>query len=180
MLDDPILSALRSYERSPSRNEKKAVLLTPQGGYFLYGNRFCSILDYELELRSDCVQLLGDTVNRPVFLACMGDSFSVVGAAQCSLVSLIFHISLGEEDGLLRGILLAREKEARLTLFCDGATEEVYRLSRKMAVPPVPPAPPAEDLRQYAENLRRNDLHALTSLYLQGRQVRYLQGEYFP
>lgn len=46
----PILSALERYERDPDKNGKKAVLLTPQGGYFLYGNRFCGIEEYELEL----------------------------------------------------------------------------------------------------------------------------------
>ena len=49
-IEDPILSALRSYERAPS-NSKRAVLLTAQGGYFLYGDRFCGIQDYELERR---------------------------------------------------------------------------------------------------------------------------------
>ena len=36
-IDDTILSALREYERGPDQNEKKAVLLTPRGGFFLYG-----------------------------------------------------------------------------------------------------------------------------------------------
>jgi len=39
---DPILSILKAYERDPGLNDKKAVLLSSQGGYFLYGNRFCS------------------------------------------------------------------------------------------------------------------------------------------
>ena len=42
-IDEPILSALRAYEHDPDRNGKKAILLTPHGGYFLYGNRFCTI-----------------------------------------------------------------------------------------------------------------------------------------
>lgn len=58
-IDDSILSALREYERGPDQNEKKAVLLTPRGGFFLYGNRFCSIREYDLELRSDALQLQG-------------------------------------------------------------------------------------------------------------------------
>lgn len=178
-IDDPILSALRAYERSPDRDGKKAVLLMPQGGYFLYGNRFCSIREYDLELQSDSVQLQGGEVNTPIFLLRTQEGFSTVGAQQCSpqLVSLIFHIDLGEEDGLLRGIFLAKEKDAKLVLFCDEAIEELYRLSRKREGQPLPQLPPDEDLRQYAESLRRKDLHGLTGLYLSGKPLKSLLGE---
>ena len=178
-IEDPILSALRTYERSPDRNGKKAVLLTPQGGYFLYGNRFCSILEYELELQSDSIQLQGGTVTSPIFLSYTQDALTVAGAQQYSpqMVSLVFHIDLGEGDGLLRGVLLAREKQARFSLFCDAAIEELYRLSRKAEMRPFPQIPPDEELRQYAERLRRNDLHGLTGLYLCGRLVKSLLEE---
>lgn len=178
-IDDPILSALRAYERSPDRDGKKAVLLMPQGGYFLYGNRFCTIREYDLELRSNSIQQQGDTVTSPIFLVCTQGGLSVTGSQRCvpQLVSLIFHIDLGAEDGLLRGILLARGKEARLSLFCDAAVEELYRLSRKKERQPLPQMPPDEDLRQYAESLRRNDLHGLTGLYLSGKPLKSLLGE---
>lgn len=178
-MDDPILSALQEYERSPDRSTKKAVLLTPQQGYFLYGNRFCSIREYDLELRSDSIQLQGSAVNNPVFLACMQGGLTVTGSQRCfpQLVSLIFHIDLGAEDGLLRGILLAREHEVRFSLFCDAAVEELYRLSRKREGQPLPQLPPDEDLRQYAESLRRKDLHGLTGLYLSGKPLKSLLGE---
>ena len=175
-IDDTILSALQKYERGPDQNEKKAVLLTPRGGFFLYGNRFCSIREYDLELRSDALQLQGGAVDSPIFLSCTQGRLSAAGCSP-RLVSLIFHIELGEEDGLLRGILLAREDEARFSLFCDASIEEVYRLSRKREIPPYLWTPPDEELRQYAEGLRRNDLHGLTGLYLCGRPVKSLWEE---
>ena len=78
---------------------------------------------------------------------------------------------------LFRSILLAREDEARFSLFCDASIEEVYRLSRKREIPPYLWTPPDEELRQYAEGLRRNDLHGLTGLYLCGRPVKSLWEE---
>lgn len=169
---DPIAAILSEYERDPARNEKKAVLLTPQGGYFLYGNRFCSIRDYELEFQSDSCQVQSKSVQMPLFLGILQDRFHAVGPEPCQteLVSLIFHIDLGEEE-LLRGILLALKQEVRFVLFCDAAIEELYRLSRKTSKTSWPPLPPGESLQQHAENLRRNDLHGLTELYLRGRPI---------
>lgn len=178
-IDEPILSALRAYEHDPDRNGKKAILLTPHGGYFLYGNRFCTIREYDLELRSDSIELQGVAVNNPIFLACTQGGLSVTGHQRYfpQLVSLIFHIDLGEEGGLLRGILLARESEVQFSLFCDAAIEELYRLSRKRTWKPPLRIPPEGDLCQYAEVLRRNDLHGLTGLYLCGRPMKSLLEE---
>lgn len=172
-IKDPILSALRSYERTPEQGGKKAVLLTPEGGYFLYGNRFCGIRDYELELRSDGCQIESGNVLEPLFIGAFSDKLHVTGARPCvpEFVSLIFHIDLGEEDGLLRGILLARAAEARFALFCDAAVEELYRFSRRADTRPTAGIPPDELLRQQAEELRRADLHGLTGLYLQSRRL---------
>ena len=75
----PILTVLKKYERDPDRNHKKAVLLTPQGGYFLYGNRFCSVLDYELELISDSSQIQGCTVQKALFSALCRTAFKRLG-----------------------------------------------------------------------------------------------------
>lgn len=177
-MTDPILSILKEYERDPARNEKKAVLLTPQGGYFLYGNRFCSILDYDLEFRSDLFLIQGKTVQNTIFLGLLQNGFHAVGEQphKPNLVSLIFHIDIGEGE-LLRGILLAAGQETRLALFCDAAVEELYRLSRKINVPTQPQILPDADLQQYAEGLRRNDLHGLTGLYLQGRSLKSLVDE---
>lgn len=175
---DPILSILEVYERDPARNEKKALLLTPQGSYFLYGNRFCSILDYDLEFQSDLCRIQGKSVQSTIFLGLLQDGFHAVGEQphKPDLVSLIFHIDIGEGE-LLRGILLAIGQEARFVLFCDAAAEELYRLSRKINVPTQPQILPDADLQQYAENLRRSDLHGLTGLYLQGRPLKSLLDE---
>ena len=171
---DQIQSALEKYAHDPDKNRKKGVLLTPQGGFFLYGNRFCSIEEYELELFSENFQVQGSTVHRPLLFSIQQDGFCVTGDKPCKaeLVSLIFHIKLDEDD-LLRGIMLAFEQEIQLALFCDPSTEELYRLSRRIGACPAAQIPPDDRLQQYAEKIRRNDLHWLTSLYLQGRQLKY-------
>lgn len=172
-IDDPIISTLREYERDPDKNGKKAILLTPQGGYFLFGNRFCGIEEYELELSDAHCRIQGKGVRDPIFFRLRKNSLCVIGKQMYSpdLVSLIFHISLGEDEPL-RGILLALGREARLALFNNGETEELYQLSRRAIPNTVPQIPPDGKLQQYAENLRKNDLHWLTSLYLQGQQLK--------
>lgn len=172
-IEDPILSALRGYERAPEQSGKKAVLLTPRGGYFLYGNRFCSIWDYELELQTDSCQIKGGVVRDPLFFSICQDKFGIASKEPCAsaLVSLIFHVDMGEEDGLLRGILLARENEAKIALSCDAAVEELYRLSRRVDALPAAMIPPDGLLLRRAEEIRRTDLHGLTGLYLQSRRL---------
>lgn len=171
----PIVSALERYECDPDRNGKRAILLTPRGSCFLYGNRFCSIKEYELELLSDSCQIQGTAVQEPLFFGVKEKQLEVIGAQPHSptLVSLIFHIDLGEDEPL-RGILLAHGQEASLALSYDAATEELYRLSRRAITHTAIQVMPDSELRQYAENLRKNDLHWLTSLYLQGQQLKFL------
>lgn len=170
---DPITTILSKYEYDPAWNEKKAVLLTPQGGYFLYGNRFCSILNYELEFQCDSYQIHGNTTHNPLFLGKLQDGFHAIGEKlyKPDLVSLIFHIDIGEGE-LLYGILFALKQEVRFALFCDAAVEELYRLVRKTSITAQPQVLPDVNLQRYAETLRRNDLHGLIALYLQGRQVK--------
>lgn len=170
-VDDPILSALKKYERVPAQNDKKAILLMPECGYFLYGNRFCSITEYELEFYNQSLLFQGKSVSKPLFFSVLPGCFHVAGESEAKLVSLIFKISL-EEDEPLRGILLAVEQEAELSLFSDAAIEALYRLSRQTSIRPNHIVPPDEALCQYAEAIRRNDLHLLASLYLRGRQLK--------
>lgn len=179
-MEDPILSALKKYEHNPTQNDKKAVLLTPQGGYFLYENRFCSILDYELEFVSDSCQIQGKSVQQTIFLGILQDGFRAVGEQEYAprLVSLIFHIDLGDGE-LLRGILLAVGEGVRFTLFCDSSVEELYRLSRRIGLVSEIRVPPDHMIRQYAEKLRRNDLHGLTGLYLKGNRLNSVPKEHF-
>ena len=174
-IKNPILTALEQYERDPDRNGKKAFLLTPQGGYFLYGNRFCSITEYELELLGNSCQIQGRTVRKPLFLHLKGNQLEVIDKQLSgpALVSLIFHIDLGEDEPF-RGILLAHGQKAKLALFHDSEMEELYRLSRIAIPSTVIPVSPDGEFQQFAENLRKNDLHWLTSLYLRGQQLKYL------
>lgn len=174
-VEDRISSALEKYAHDHDRNQKKGVLLIPQGGYFLYGNRFCSITEYELELFGESVQIQGKAVTKPVFFSVLPSRFEAVGDQLSGplLVSLIFQIRLGEDEPL-RGILLAVEQEAEFSLFSDASTEALYRLSRRVSIRPNPIISPDEELHQYAETLRRNDLHMLTELYMQGRKLKDL------
>lgn len=173
-VEDGVQAALEKYAHDPNKNQKKGVLLTPQGGFFLYGNRFCSIEEYELELFNEDVQIQGSTVHRPLFFSILQDCLYVTGDKpyKTELVSLIFHIKLDEDD-LLRGIMLALEQEVQLALFCDPSTEELYRLSRRIGTYPAGQIPPDDRLQRCAEEIRRNDLHWLTSLYLQGQQFKH-------
>lgn len=172
-VEDRVLSALETYAHDPDKNQKKGVLLTPHGGFFLYGNRFCGIEEYELELYGEDLQIQGSTVHRPLFFSILQHRLRITGGKSCKteLVSLIFHIKLDEDD-LLRGIMLALEQDVQLALFCDPSTEDLYRLSRKAGVYHAAQIPPDNGLKQYAEGMRRNDLHWLTSLYLQGQQLK--------
>lgn len=176
-INDKILSALKQYECDPDCNQKKAILLTPQGGYFLYGNCFCSITAYELEFFSETFQMQGATVRQTLFLGILQDGFHAVGkeAYHVELVSLIFRIDLGEEEPL-RGILLAQNQNAEFTLFSDISVEKLYRLSRRVAMPSHSDfiVPPDETLCQYAETLRQNDLHKLIKLYSYGNKLKSL------
>lgn len=175
-IKDPILSAISAYEHDRELNNKKAILLTPSNSCFLYGNRFCVIRDFELEFVSENCRVQGDAVQKPMFLAIQQDGFRVVGEKPLApeLVSLIFHIDLGSEDELLRGILLSMMGETKFALFCDPAIEEVYRLSRKTNVYPNEFITPDEDFQKISEALRRKDLRGLAELYLKGQPVRRL------
>ena len=171
-----ILSAISAYERDQALNDKKAILLTPRGSCFLYGNRFCGIRDFELEFVSENCRVQGSAVQKPIFLAIQQDGFHAVGERPLTpeLVSLIFHIDLGSEDELLRGILLSAMGETRFALFCDAAVEELYRLTRRTNVYSNEPIMSDETLRQISETLRRKDLHGLAELYLKGQPVKKL------
>lgn len=171
---DQIQSALEKYAHDPDKNQKKGVLLTPQGGFLLYGNRFCSIETYDLELFSEDFQVHGSTVHKPLFFNILQDGLCVTGDQPCKteFVSLIFHIKLDEDD-LLRGVMLAVKQEVQLALFCDPSTEELYRLSRRIGIYSAAQIPPDDGLQRYAEEIRRNDLHWLTGLYLRGRKLKH-------
>ena len=175
-IKNTILLAISAYEHDRELNDKKSILLMPWSSCFLYGNRFCMIRDFELEFVSENCQVQGGTVQKPIFLSIQQDGFYAVGEQPVisAFVSLIFHIDFGNDDELLRGILLSTMGETRFALFCDPAIEELYRLTRKTNAYPNALIVPAEDLRQISETLRRNDLHGLAELYLKGQPLRKL------
>lgn len=169
-LEDRILCALKQYEGIPAKLEKKAVLLTPNGGYFLYGNRFCSISGYELEMSAGPVQMQVARVTRSLFFSVCQSALTVAGVEQPEYVSLIFHMDLGE-DGLLRGILFCAGQDADLVLFTDEKVEKIYRTSCRLNQAKRVRLPPEGELCKAAENIRQNDLRWLTALYLNGRKL---------
>lgn len=170
---DPILSALKDYERAPG--SKNAALLMPQGGYFLFGNRFCPMETYELSMTDAACRIDGAQVQSPVFFSILPDGFHSVGERRYApkMVSLIFRVSLSVDEQL-RGILLSVGAQTRLAMFCDPVIEEVYRLSWQAQGSAARTFPPDEMLEQYAEDIRRKDLHGLTDLYLRGQQLKRL------
>lgn len=180
-IKEPILSALRQYEHSPEVNDKKGFLLTSEGGYFLYGNRFCDIQDYELELVSDTLQFQGQRVQIPLFFSLSPAGLRVETERPCfpTLISLIFHIGMGDDEPL-RGILLALGQEVQFSLFSDPTIEALYRLGRKGTCTPSRAASPDETLSQHAQDLRKNDLRALAGLYLKGKSLSGLLGPHSP
>ena len=64
---DKILTALRQYERE--RREKKAVLLLPDGGYYLFDRQFCGIQEYDMPLTEKDIYIQGNHVTCGLFIA---------------------------------------------------------------------------------------------------------------
>lgn len=178
-MTNAVIEALRQYERE--QRSKKAVLLTPDGGYYLYENRFCSISDFELTVTGPDLQVQGNSVPCALFFGVTEDtlcwSAKETGSSWPDRLSLIFHIALADEDGLLRGILFAQGQKAYLTLFTDADTEKLYRAVSASAQSPTLRVSPEQELTAYAANCARNDLHRLTALYLNGQRLSQLRGE---
>lgn len=177
---DRILSALRQYEQEP--REKRAVLLTPTGGYYLFDQRFCSISEYELSLAGKELCVQGTSVPCGVFLGVVRNVLQWAATDtdnfQSDRLSLIFHIALGEESELLRGILFARHQAAYLSLFTDPNMEELYRAVSIPTLESTSENTISEDLSAYAQDCARRDLHKLTALYLHSNKLSQLQREW--
>lgn len=177
---DRILTALRQYEQEP--REKRAVLLTPTGGYYLFDQRFCGISEYELSLAGKELYVQGSSVPCGVFLGVVGNTLQWAATNtdhfQPDRLSLIFHIALDEERELLRGILFARCQTAYLSLFTDPDMEELYRAVSIPTSESTPENVISEDLSAYAQDCARRDLHKLTALYLHGGKLSQLKREW--
>ena len=168
-----ILSVLRQYEQE--QRAKKAVLLLPDGGYYLFDRQFCSICEYELSLTGQDTHIQGSHVPCGLFFGMVEDSlqWSVkdTGDFQPDQLSLIFHIALEEEDELLRGIMLIRQQIACFSLFTDPDVEKLYRAVSQPVQTGTPTYAASETLADYARSCTRNDLHKLTALYLHGSRL---------
>ena len=174
-----IIRALQQYERELF--PKRAVLLTPNGGYYLYDNRFCGLHDFELCLSSPDLQIQAPLVPCSLFFGMAGDTlaWSVrdAGPFAPDRLSLIFHIAFDGEDSLLRGILFANSSKAHMALFTDSETEKLYRAVTATAQSPPPVSVPDQELTDCAAECARNDLHRLTTLYLHGQKISQLRRE---
>ncbi|MDE7243846.1 MAG: hypothetical protein K2O18_07710 [Oscillospiraceae bacterium] len=176
---DGMIAFLQQYEQE--RRSKKAVLLTPGGGYYLYENRFCRIRDFDLTVTGPGVHIQGSSVPCGLFFGLTGDlllwSAAETGSFSPHRLSLIFHILLDGENDLLRGILFAQGKNAYLSLFTDAETEKLYRAVSSPVHPPPPTVCIGDDLAAYAAACAGNDLHRLTALYLHGQKLSQLRRE---
>jgi len=174
---DRLSTALRQYERE--QHAKKGVLLLPDGGYYLFDRQFCGISEYEISLAGQDIQIQGNSVPCGLFFGAVDDTLNWcvkdTGDFQLESLSLIFHIALGDEEDLLRGILFIRQKSAHSALFTDPDVEKLYRAVRQ----PVQTGPPAretnETLTNYARSCARDDLHKLTALCLHGNKLSQLR-----
>lgn len=179
---DRILAVLREYEQEP--RGKRAILLTPTGGYYLFDQQFCGISEYELSLVGKELYVQGVSVPYEIFLGVVGNTLQWAAANtdnfQPDQLSLIFHIALDEESELLRGILFARRQTAYLSLFTDPDMEELYRAVSIPAPVPSPESEISEELSACAQDCARKDLHTLTALYLHSNKLSQLRREWRP
>lgn len=173
---DKILTALQQYKRE--RREKKAVLLLPDGGYYLFDRQFCGIQEYELSLAGQDIYIQGNHVPCGLFIGIVEDTLQWTvkdsGDFQLEQLSLIFHIDLGDEKDMLRGILFIRQQDICFPMFTDPDVEKLYRVVSE----PIRTKPTAwtnETLADYAQICSRSDLHTLTSLYLTGKRLSQLR-----
>ena len=172
---DKLLTALRQYERE--QREKRAVLLLPDGGYYLFDRQFCSIQEYELSLTGPDIYVQGNRVPCGLFWGMVEDklhwSVRTEGNFKPEQLILIFHIALENEEDLLRGILFIRQQNTCFSLFTDPDIEKLYR-TVSQPVQAELSACADETLTDYARSCIRNDLHRLTALYLHGTRLSQL------
>lgn len=152
---DRILAALRQYEQES--REKRAVLLTSTGGYYLFDQQFCEISEYELSLSGKELHVQGASVPCGIFLGVVGNTLQWAATNtdyfQPDRMSLIFHIVLDKESELLRGILFARRQTAYLSLFTDPDMEELYRAA---SIPAPAPSPESQESVKSCLPVRRS------------------------
>lgn len=172
-MKDAVAKALDAFMRE--KRSKRGFLLTEGGAFFLYDNKFCSISEYDIRLKSCDYNLFGKAVNQPVFASLSGNE--LLGAAipegeiTVDSLRLTFHIPCGETpEELLRGVFFAKGQQARLALFTDPAIEEVILMIEKTVE--ITLFPPFSELLEQNESCNRSDLRMLTELYLKGQALK--------
>lgn len=169
---DAVEKALARFMRE--RGTKRGFLLTPMGAYFLYEDKFCSIKDYQIRLKSKSCHLNTSHVEEPLFAGFSTFDKHLWIARPTQPLSmekfrLVFHIACGAEpDELLRGICFADEGNTHFVLFSNPEIEALFLAAEAKWPDATSPVPPDEELSKLQQQYNRNDLHLLTRLYLQG------------
>ncbi len=172
-----LAAALEAYEKDG--RSKKGVLLTQDGGYFLYGNRICSMRDFEITLKSKYIEIQGKDVPSVLFFGIAENELMWSAAENAHIIphylSIIFHIQIEVPDRLIHGILFARQDEAYLSMFTDPETENLYRAV--VAYVPNEPliVPIGDDLKLFAQEHDRDKLKILTSLYRNSETLKHMR-----
>lgn len=172
-MKDAVAKALEAFMRE--KRSKRGFLLTEGGAFFLYDNKFCSISEYDIRLKSRDYNLFGNAVNQPIFAALSGNELLGTaiseGEIKVNCLRLTFHIPCGEtSEELLRGIFFAKGQQAQLALFSDPAIEEVILMIEKTVETTL--FPPFSELLEQNESCNRSDLRMLTELYLKGQALK--------
>ena len=163
-------------EYTQERQDKQGVLLTPEGGYYLYGGQFCPIKEFDLSLTADGICLQGASVPLELFLGMAGGAlrWCVKKDETVSIerLSLIFHIFFEDKAEMLRGILFVQNGNAHSVLFTNPETEQLYRAVNIPASHTGPQEPGrAAELQAFATECGQEDLHILTELYVHGQRL---------
>ena len=148
------------------RQDKQGILLTPEGGYYLYGGQFCPIQAFDLSLAADGLCLQGaSSVPLDLFFGLAGGvlRWCVKKDSDISIerLSLIFHIFFEDGADLLRGIL-----------FTNPETERLYRaVSAPASRAGSQESDRTAELQSLAAECGQEGLHILTELYLHGHRL---------
>lgn len=172
-MKDAVAKALEAFMRE--KRSKRGFLLTEGGAFFLYDNKFCSISEYDIRLKSHDYNLFGQSVNQPVFASLSGNKLLGTAVPEGEITAdslrLTFHIPCGETaEELLRGIFFAKGQQAQLALFSDPAIEKIILMIEKAAELTL--FPPFPELLAQNESCNRSDLRMLTELYLKGQTLK--------
>lgn len=171
-MEQEIKKALEQFHTLPG--SKRGLLLTAAGAFLLFDSKFIPIASYHIALQTADAVIDSYTAPFPIFAGLCRDKdaerrFLAAQGAAIRRMSVMFHIALGTEDELLRGILFAQGEQLLFALFSDPAIEEIFEAVNRAPVhQPDPVSLPDVLLRRMEQN-RRQELRRLTALYLNGK-----------